>query len=619
MNMKSALSDKKFLWLLFSVLLSLSLETVSLLGILESSLWLFSICLLIILLVGKQVVIEGLKAIWKLNFSSINLLMVLAAIGAFYLGEFTEATVVIVLYTLGERLEELGLSESKSALQSLVNSVPKTVSLKGESEQIPIEEVTVGSILMIKPFDMIPIDSQIAFGQTTVDEASITGEPIAKLKQSGDLVYAGTINQEGYIEIKTIKRFVDSTFSKIAQLTFQATANKSETQKFIQKFSKIYTPSVVILSLLLFVIPTFLFDGDLNHWLKQAITLLVISCPCSLVISTPVAIYAAIGNASKKGALIKGGRFIEAMGQVQAVAMDKTRTITTGKPTVSDIRTFNDYTIEQLLACVAGIETYSEHPLAQAILEEVRKRNIERHPIVEFKSVIGKGATGICKISYLQEHLVIPSEVLEYSASLASSGKSIVVISSGANIIGVIGISDTLKAEIQRTISELKELKITPIILSGDNQKAVHWIAQQIGIEQAFGELLPEQKKEKIVELLNRYQTVAMIGDGVNDSPALAHSSVGIAMGALGSDIAIETANIAFMNDNMLLLPMLIRLGRKTIRTIRRNTILAILVKAVFITLAFIGYGNLVMAIASDVGITLVVILISMRLSRFEM
>ncbi len=627
--MKNALRDKKFRWLLVSVIISISLEIISLLSILESSIWLFSICLLTIVLVGRQVIIQGLKALFKLNFSSINLLMLLAVIGAFYLREFTEATVVIVLYTLGERLEELGLSESKSALQNLVNSVPKSVILKGESSSVTIESVKIGSTIVVKPFDMIPIDGEISFGQTTVDEASITGEPMAKFKQLGSTVYAGTMNLERYIEIRTTKRFVDSTFSKIAQLTFQASANKSETQKFIQKFSRIYTPSVVLLSILLFLIPTFLFGCDPNHWLKQAITLLVISCPCALVISTPVAIYAAIGNASKKGAMIKGGKFIEAMGQIEAVALDKTRTITTGKPKVSDLKTFNNYSEEKFLGCTAGIEVFSEHPIALAILQEASNRSIEPHKINDFKSVVGKGAIGACStcgqsnvmvgnLNFVQEHILVPSHVIEYSQSLSESGKTIVVVSHGTEIIGLIGLTDTMKEESKQTIIELKELKIIPVMLSGDNEKAVHWISKQVGIDEAYGGLLPEEKTSKIIDLLKKHNKVAMVGDGVNDTPALAQSSVGIAMGALGSDIAIETSDIALMNDNLLLLPMMIRLGRKTISVIKRNTFLAILVKAIFIILAFMGYGNLVLAIAADVGVTLFVILLSMRLSNFE-
>jgi Cd2+/Zn2+-exporting ATPase len=627
--MKDALRDNKFRWLLVSVIISISLETVSLLGILESSVLLIGICLLIIISVGRHVIIKGFQALYKINFSSINLLMLLAVIGAFYLGEYTEATVVIVLYTLGERLEELGLSESKSALQGLVNSVPKSVSLKGTNSTVSVESVSIGSIIIIKPFEMIPIDSEVLFGQTTVDEASITGEPMAKFKQTGDIVYAGTLNQEGYIEIKTIKRFVDSTFSKIAQLTFQAASNKSETQKFIQKFSRIYTPSVVVLSLLLFLIPTFFFGESSSHWLKQAITLLVISCPCALVISTPVAIYAAIGNASKKGAMIKGGKFIEVMGQIKAVAMDKTRTITTGKPIVADIRMFNNNSLEQLLGCSAGIEVFSEHPLAIAILNEAIKRKVEPHKINDFKSIVGKGASGICttcgqsrvmvgKLNYIQEHIIIPPQVLDYAQSLSRSGKTIVLVSRGSEIIGLIGLTDTLKEESEKSINELKELEVIPIMLSGDNERAVQWTSKKVGIEEAYGGLLPEDKTTKIIQLLNKHGKVAMVGDGVNDTPALAQSSVGIAMGAMGSDIAIEAADIALMNDNLLLLPKMIRLGRKTIKVIKRNTILAVSVKALFIVLAFMGFGNLVLAIAADVGVTLLVILLSMRLTNFE-
>lgn len=627
--MKLPVQDKKFRWLLSSVALVVTLEILSLTGIEIPLPYAPFVYAILILSIGYEVLWNGLKALVKLKFSSINLLMLIAAVGAFYLREYPEAAVVIVLYTLGERLEDIGIAQSKSALNRLVEKTPKTALIKGTNQPLPIDQIEVGSIIEVKPHDMIPIDGEISFGESSVDEAAITGEPIPKDKHIGDNVFAGTLNQSGYIEIKTTKRSADSTFAKIVQLTFQATANKSETQKFIQKFSKIYTPAIMVMALLVFTIPVFVMDKDFDHWLNQAITLLVIACPCALVISTPVAIYAAIGNASSKGALIKGGKFIEAIGNIKAIALDKTRTITYGNPIVSDVSPLGGETREELLACTAGAEIFSEHPIAQAIVDASKKEGFEPHKTEGFKSVMGKGAIAKClvcedetiylgKLSFIKEHQSVSDEAEKIVEKLSSEGKTSVVVSFGEGVAGVIGLMDEIKPDSAEALKELHALEIATIMLTGDNEKAAHHVAKQVGIDKVYGGLLPEDKSERIKELLKDYKFVAMVGDGINDAPALAQSTVGIAMGAAGSDTAIETADIALMNDKLSLIPFLIRLGKKTVRTIRFNTIGAISVKVAFILLAFLGYSNLVLAIAADVGVTIIVIFISLRLSSFE-
>lgn len=627
--MKLPIQDKKFQWLLVCVTLAVTLEILSLTGIEISMPYAPFLYAVLILGIGHEVVWNGLKALVKLKFSSINLLMLIAVVGAFYLGEYPEAAVVIVLYTLGERLEEIGITQSKSALNDLVERTPKTATVKDSGDAVPIEKIEVGTIIQIKPHDMIPLDGEIAFGESSVDEATITGEPIPKDKHVGDNVFAGTLNRSGYIEVKTTKRSVDSTFSKIVQLTFQATANKSDTQKFIQRFSKVYTPTIMLMALLVFCIPVFFMNGDINQWLNQAITLLVIACPCALVISTPVAIYAAIGNASSKGALVKGGKFIEAMGRLKAIAVDKTRTITYGNPIVSDVLPLDGETREELLACTAGAELFSEHPIAQAIVDASKKEGFTPHRTEAFQSIMGKGAIAKClvcedetiylgKLSFIKEHQPVSTDAEKIVERLSSEGKTSVVVSFGEGVAGVIGLTDEIKPDSNEALQQLRSLGVATIMLTGDNEKAARHVAQQVGIDTVYGGLLPENKSEKVKELLDRYVSVAMVGDGINDAPALAQSTVGIAMGAAGSDTAIETADVALMNDRLSLIPFLIRLGRKTVRTIHLNTIGAITVKIAFIVLAFLGYSNLVFAIAADVGVTIIVILISLSLSRFE-
>lgn len=627
--MKLPLNDKKFLFLLFAIAIVVALEVLSIIGIHIPMPYAPLVFAAFILGIGYSVLWNGLKAGFKLQLSNINLLMLIAVIGAFYLKEFPEAAVLVVLYVLGERLEDIGLENSKSALDELVSKAPKTAFVKSQNNFVPIDKVAVGTIIQIKPGEMIPLDGKIISGETSVDEAAITGEPIPQDKHTGDNLFAGTLNKNGFIEVETTKLSNDTTFSKIIRLTFEAQANKSDTQKFIQQFSKYYTPSMILLSVLLFLIPVYVLKLDFNHWLQQAITLLVIACPCALVISTPVAIYAAIGNASAKGALVKGGKYIEALAKIKAIALDKTRTITYGNPIVSDVFPLNGTSREELLACTAGAEIFSEHPLAQAIVDASTKEGFEPHKTEGFKSVMGKGATAKClvcdheaifagKLEYIKEHHHTDKEAEKIVEQLSSEGKTSVVVSFGKGIAGIIGLMDEIKPDSASALKELEKLGIEPIMLTGDNEKAGNYVANQVGIKKIFGGLLPENKAEKIKELLMQYKYVAMVGDGINDAPALAQSTVGIAMGAAGSDTAIETANIALMNDKLSLIAFLVRLSKATLQRIKINTIGAIAVKAIFISLAFLGYSNLVFAIAADVGVTLIVILLSLNLMKFE-
>lgn len=627
--MKLPFKDKKFVFLLIGVICVITLEILSLNNIHIPGPYAPFVFAALILTLGNQVLWNGLKALMHFQFSSINLLMLIAVCGAFYLREYPEASVVVVLYVLGERLEDIGLENSKSALDELVSKAPKVANVKATGSPVPIDQVQVGTVVQVKPGEMFPLDGKILNGETTVDEAPITGEPIPKDKHIGDLVFAGTLNKNGYVEIETTKLSADTTFSKIVKLTFEAQANKSDTQKFIQRFSAIYTPLIIILANLLFFIPVFFMQEDAGHWLKQAISLLVIACPCALVISTPVAIYAAIGNASSRGIIVKGGKYIEAMARVKAIALDKTRTITYGKPIVSDIIPLNVSSREELIACAAGAEVFSEHPLAQAIVDASKKEGLEPHKVEQFKSIMGKGAIAKClvcedetiyigKLSFIQEHQPVDPEAERIVEKLSSEGKTSVVISFGDGVAGVIGLMDEIKPDSATALNEIQELKITPVILTGDSEKAANYVAFQVGINSVYGGLLPEAKADKIKELLKKHKTVAMVGDGINDAPALANSSVGIAMGAVGSDTAIETANIALMNDKLSLIPFLVRLSKATLSRIRINTIGAILVKLIFIVLAFIGFSNLALAIAADVGVTLIVIVISLQLMNYS-
>jgi len=426
--------------------------------------------------------------------------------------------------------------------------------------------------------------------------------------------------------LKTAK---DTTLAKIIETTFAATRNKAETQKFIETFAGYYTPSIIVIATLLVAVPTLFLGAAFNPWFEQAITILVIACPCALVISTPISIYAAIGNASAKGALVKGGKYIEAIGQIKVVAMDKTRTLTYGKPKVTDVIPFGETSREHLLACAAGIETYSEHPLAQAIVRAANEESIEIHQVENFQAVMGKGAKADCVVCYDSHHCIgklpfiteehnVQDEIVRKVEELQKQGKTSIVISSNDSVEGVIALTDEIKTESKQAVAELRELGVEIVMITGDNHAPAMLVAKEVGIRHVKAEMLPEHKAETIKELLQKYGATAMVGDGVNDAPALALASVGIAMGAAGSDTAIEAASIAILNDRLELIPYLVRLGRRAISTIKINTAAAIATKLVFIVLAIFGLSSLAMAIFADVGVTVLVILNSLRLLNFK-
>lgn len=623
--------DRKFLWLVASVAVVAVFEFLSLTGRQLPRNVAAPFFALIILAVGWRTIWNGLKALAKLNFRSINLLMVIAMVGAFYLGEYEEAAVVIVLFSLGERLEKFGIQSSKSALQALVDRTPKTALVKSENgeRETKLEDIKIGDVLVIKPSDMIALDAEILTGASSVDESTITGEPLPRDKHTGDKIFAGTLNMQGYLEARVLKTAKDSTLAKIIETTFAATKTKAETQKFIETFAGYYTPSIIVIATLLVAIPTLVFGQPFNSWFEQAITILVIACPCALVISTPISIYAAIGNASAKGALVKGGKYIEAIGQIKAVAMDKTRTLTYGKPKVTDVLPFGETSREHLLACSAGIERYSEHPLAQAIVTAATEERIEIHAVENFQAVMGKGAKADCVVCYDSHHCIgklpfiseehdVQDEIVKMVEALQAQGKTSIVISSNGGVEGVIALTDELKPESKQAVSDLRTLGIETVMLTGDNRAPAMLVAKEVGITEVKAEMLPEHKADAIRELLAKYSSTAMVGDGVNDAPALALSSVGIAMGAAGSDTAIEAASIAILNDRLELIPYLVRLGRRTISTIKINTTLAVATKLVFIVLAILGISSLALAIFADVGVTVLVILNSLRLLNFK-
>lgn len=577
--------------------------------------------------IGSIYVIQGaFNGLIKQRFLNIEFLVVIATIGALYLGEFSEAAAIVFFFSLAEAFEEFGVARSRKALQALVEKSPK-LALLLDGKEVAVDTVKVGTVIVVKPGKMIPLDGKVLTGQSAVNEASITGEPLPKEKSIGDSVYAGTLNENGYLEIEVTKASKDSTLAKIVKLVEEAQGSKTKAEEFIDRFAKYYTPSVAVIALGLFSIPTLLLGGEMAVWLERAITLLVIACPCALVIATPVTVTSALGGASHRGVLIRGGRFLEALGKVKAISFDKTGTLTEGEPRVSDVIAFDGFTEQQVLEDAAGIESYSSHPLSKAILSYAAEKGVTPHAMSTYENVKGKGGKAVCTVCEDTEHLignlkmldahnVSTEEAVSKTEKFEREGKTVVLVTEGHKAMGALAITDTIRPVSQSIVSRLRKLGVEPIMLTGDNQQSGEYVASQLGITEVHGSLLPEQKVTKIEELKQRYGSVAMVGDGVNDAPSLAIADVGIAMGAKGSDVAIETADIALMNDTLESVPETVRLGKKTLSTVKVNVFLAIASKAAFIVLVSLGISNLGIAIAADTGVALLVTLNGLRLFR---
>lgn len=624
--------SNKTRWLIGALLFIVPLEILSLFSI-DLSLWFkLPIFIGIIYIFGRSIFVSGVKSLFKLNFSDINLLMTIAIGGAVVLQKFEEAAVIVVLFGLGEALEEYGVKRSRRALESLINNSPKMAELKNNNEKVVIEEIKIGEVIIIRPGDKIGLDGEIVLGDSLVDESMITGEPLPKSKIIGDTVYAGSINNGGYLEIKVLKEAKDSTLNKIVQLTGEAIKKKADSQKFIEKFARYYTPAVTILAVLLFVIPVVFFHGSVQFWLVQSLTILLISCPCALVISTPISIFSALGNASQKGVLIKGGKVIEDLAMITEIGFDKTKTLTIGKPEVTDIIPFNGFSREEVLSCSAGLGGFSEHPLSKSIVEEANEKGISVHKFDNFKSLQGQGVVGNCLVCTDIKHCLgkidlLKSEVngvriedvmIKEKNRLEKEGKTVVFLGDEKQVKGLIALSDKIKGDSKYAIGKLKSLNVSSYMVTGDNNGAAQFVAKTLGISEVYSEKLPEDKASIITNKTNGKINVAMIGDGVNDAPALASATVGIAMGSLGSDIAIESADVILMNDNLKLIPYLIGLSRKTVSKIKFNTYFALSTKAVFLVLALVGMSNLSLAIFADVGVTVLVVLNGLSLYRFK-
>lgn len=576
---------------------------------------------------GTGIFETGLKNLIRFEFD-MKTLMTIAIIGAAIIGEWREGAVVVFLFAVSEALEAYSMNKARQSIRLLMDIAPPTAIVKRGSEQLELatEDIVIGDILLVKPGQKIAMDGQVLSGSSTVNQAAITGESVPVHKTATDEVFAGTLNEEGALEVTVTKLVGDTTIAKIIHLVEEAQAEKAPSQKFVDKFAKYYTPAIVVLAILIAIVPP-MFGGDWNTWIYQGLAVLVVGCPCALVVSTPVAIVTAIGNAARQGVLIKGGVHLEETGRLDAIAFDKTGTLTKGYPEVTDFIVNEGVAKEQLLSAIAAVESMSQHPLAKAVVDYARDNGAETVAMTNFQSVTGKGAyaeindvkTYIGSIGWAQELSALPESMLQQAASLQREGKSVMAIVKDSAFSGLLAVADPIRAESQAVLKQLKAIGIRhTVMLTGDHQTTAQAIADKLDVEDVRAELMPEDKLMAIKQLSEQYGRVAMVGDGVNDAPALAAASIGIAMGGAGTDAALETADIALMADDLEKLPYTVKLSRKTLRIIKENIMFALGLKIVALLLIIPGWLTLWIAIFADMGATLLVVLNSLRLLRIH-
>jgi len=583
-----------------------------------------------------------LKAFASLRAKTIDidLLMVIAIIGAMILQEWPEAAEIVVLFSVAELLEAYSMDRARQSIRSLMDLTPPTANklIKGRKhEVVPIEELVVGDRVSIKPGGRIPIDGKLDWGKTYVDQSPITGESIPVMKEVGDIVFSGSVNIDGYIIIRVTSMPNESTVARITRLIEEAEQQKSKREQFIKRFAKIYTPIMVSIAVLVFLIPGVFMNIPFemlvfNEWFYNSLVILVISCPCALVLSTPITVVTAITRASKRGVLIKGGKYLEILSSVDALAMDKTGTLSTGKLKVYKIETFGGFSEREIVELAYSLENHSEHKIAEAIIDNGKEKDVRLLGYKDVEILPGKGIKGTRKNKeyYIgNEQLVDEVIGLEYCNLECEESESIVsYVMSNKEVIAHIHMSDELRPETKEAINELRTNDINKLVmLTGDNEEVASKIAEELGISYE-SELLPEQKVEYVKNLKEKYNSVAMIGDGINDAPAMALSDVGIAMGSSGTAIAIETADIVLSSDDLFSLPYLFKLSRQTKRTIQINVFLSLFIKfsffvLVFLSVAIASVANLVgdallwlAVLFGDMGASLLVILNAMRVGR---
>lgn len=556
----------------------------------------------------------------------INVLMVIAVTGALALGELLEAASVVFLFSLAQWLEVRTLERARQAIRALIDLAPRQALVKRDGVEllVPIDEVTAGDEIIVRPGDKVPVDGRVVAGQSDVNEAPITGESLPVDKTPGAEVFAGTINGRGALEVEVTRVGRDTRLAHIIHLVEDAQSRRAPVQTFVDRFARVYTPAVIVLAIAVAAGPPLVAGADATTWFYRALVLLVISCPCALVISTPVSIVAALSAAARNGVLVKGGALLERLADVRIVAFDKTGTVTTGHLAVADVLTASDRGQNDLIRYAAAVEARSEHPIARAIVEYARQRQLEIPAVTQFVSLPGLGAEArvldrdvLIGNEALLANRGIAMELFESALAVRRAGKSLVFMALDGRFAGAIGVADRPRENAREAIELLRANGIRRVVmLTGDHADTASAVAQALQIDEYHAALLPEQKHALVQALRNGRGAVMMVGDGVNDAPALAAADVGVAMGAAGSDAALETADVALMSDELLKLPYALRLARATVRNVRTNVGVSLVLKAAFLVLAVTGSATLWMAVLADTGASVIVVANALRLLR---
>jgi len=578
---------------------------------------------------GFDITRHALHALRERHFDT-DLLMVLAAIGAAILGDFAEGALLLFLFSLGHALEERALDRARNAIRALADLAPRTALVRrdGGEQEVPVEELQIGDVVLIRPGVRVPVDGQVLAGRSAVDQSPVTGESVPVERAPGDEVFAGTVNGQGTLEVRVTKLARDSTLARVMEMVERAQAQKSPTQQSMESFTRVFVPVILVSDVLLIVIPP-LFGEPFADSFLRAMTLLVAASPCALALSTPSAILAGVAQAARNGVLVKGGVHLENLGRLRAIAFDKTGTITRGKPEVTDVLALAAGQEDRVLALAAALESRSAHPLAKAVVRAAQARSLKLQTVQDVQEMTGRGLTARLdgKVAMIGNTRLFEGEGVELNAELRQhirrledQGKTVMVVSLDGRPLGLVAVADVVRQEARAAIDALRRIGLREtIMLTGDNARVAAHIARQVGLSDFRADLMPEDKLKAIRELEQTYGVVAMVGDGVNDAPALANATVGIAMGGAGTDVALETADVALMADDLSKLPFAVGLGRATRAVIRQNLFISLGVVAALIVMAVTGLASIGIAILFHEGSTIVVAMNALRLLGFRL
>ncbi len=620
-SLDRSLSRRSIIVTVVAGLFAVGSEVAVILGADEQSVLVAVLAVIAIALGGRDTLRKGFQAL-RSRRMTMSLLMSVAVIGAVLIGQWPEAAVVIWLFGVAELIEALSLERARNAIRSLVGLAPEVASVRrdGGWVQVPTGEVPLDAVILVKPGDRIALDGRVVGGASSVNQAPVTGESVPVTKAVGDPVFAGTINERGTLEVAVTAAKGEGTLDRIARSIQEAQAEKAPAQRFVDRFAAVYTPAVFVMAILVAVVPVVTGHGSFHDWFYRALVLLVLACPCALVISTPVTVVSGLGGAARRGILIKGGVHLENARKLRTVALDKTGTLTHGTPVLTNLVNLGALTEDDILRIAASIEALSEHPVAHAVVTAYRGT---LETVDGFEAITGRGVRGtIDGVTYtlgnhrlVEETGVCGPDLEQLLERLENEAKTAIVLMNAAPL-AVLAVADTLRPNSRQAVDDLKALGVTTIMLTGDNQRTATAIALQAGIDDGRGDLLPDDKLRIITELVATAGPVGMVGDGVNDAPALAKANLGIAMGAAGTDTAIETADIALMDDDPRKIAETIRISTHTAHVLWQNITIALGVKAVFLVLTLAGTASLWIAVLADMGASLVVIANGLRLLR---